>query len=76
MAAVTYSPAAEDDLAEIAAYVARDKPAAARRLVTQIRGACETLAANPGLGQQRPDFGVPGCRVLCRQIRRLFSRCR
>jgi toxin ParE1/3/4 len=62
MPRVVYAPEAEDDLVEIAEYIARDKPEAARRWVQTIRETCETLAAQPNLGELRPGFGVPGCR--------------
>lgn len=62
MARVIYSPAADDDLVDIAAYIARDKPEAARRWVQTIRVKCDVLATHPMLGEVRPGFGVPGCR--------------
>ena len=62
MSIVVYSAAAEEDLADIAAYIARDKPSAARRWVQTIREKCELLASHPMMGEQRAGFGVPGCR--------------
>jgi len=64
MPKVIYAPAADDDLVDIAAYIARDKPAAARRWVKAIREKCELLAAHPMMGEERPGFGVPGCRCF------------
>jgi toxin ParE1/3/4 len=62
MSIVVYSAAADEDLADIAAYIARDKPSAARRWVQTIREKCELLAGHPMMGEERPGFGVPGCR--------------
>ncbi len=64
MPKVVYAPAADDDLIDIAAYIARDKPAAARRWVKAIREKCNVLAAHPMMGELRPGFGVPGCRCF------------
>lgn len=62
MPAVIYSPEAEDDLIGIAAYIARDKPKAARAWAARLRETCEILATNPNMGQLREGFGVRGCR--------------
>ena len=62
MPRVVYSPAADEDLVDIAAYIARDKPGAARRWVQTIRQKCDTLASQPMVGEERAGFGVPGCR--------------
>lgn len=62
MPRVIYSPAAAEDLVDIAAYIARDKPGAARRWVQTIRQKCESIASHPMAGEERPGFGVPGCR--------------
>lgn len=60
MATATYAPAAEGDLVDIAAYIARDKPEAARRWVQRILESCELLAANPMLGDRKTSsrFGA------------------
>ena len=44
MPLVFYAPEADDDLVEIAEYIARDKPEAARGWIASIRATCETLA--------------------------------
>lgn len=62
MASVIYAPEADDDLESIVDYIARDKPLAARAWLAQIRTTCETLATQPGIGEERIGFGVPGCR--------------
>jgi toxin ParE1/3/4 len=56
MKRVEFSPAAEADLFEITDYVSRDHPAAARKLVRDLRKACEDLARLPALGHRRPDL--------------------
>ena len=62
MAQVIYSPHADADLVEIAAFIAQDKPDAALRWVQIIREKCGLLAGHPEMGQERPGYGVPGCR--------------
>lgn len=62
MPRVIYAPAADDDLVDIAAYLARDKPEAARRWVRTIHEKCELLAFHPAMGEARHGFGVPACR--------------
>jgi toxin ParE1/3/4 len=62
VAIVIYAPEADDDLEAIAEYIARDKLNAARMWLTRVRGACETLALQPDLGEAREGFGVPGCK--------------
>jgi len=64
MARVIYAPAADDDLVNIAEYIARDKPEAARRCVQTIREKCDMLAAHPTMGEERSGFGVLGCRCF------------
>lgn len=51
-----FSPEAENDLIEIAAFIAADNPTAARKLVADIYEACETLAQMPSLGHRRKDL--------------------
>lgn len=62
MANVVYAPEADDDLEAIVDYIARDKPMAARDFLMKIRETCETLANQPGAGEERKGFGVVGCR--------------
>ncbi len=62
MSRVVYAPAAEEDLVGIAAYIALDKPVAARKWVAEIRDTCDTLATQPQMGELREGFGVSGCR--------------
>jgi toxin ParE1/3/4 len=57
-----WSPEAIDDLAALRAYIARDNPAAAQRVVLRIIHSVETLLPN------NPEMGrsgrVPGAREL------------
>ncbi len=62
MARVVYSPAAEGDFVDIAAYIAQDKPSAAFRWAQAIREKSQLLAEQPEMGEERYGFGVPGCR--------------
>ena len=62
MPRVIYAPQAEDDLIDVIEYIAKDKPAAARRWLEEIRSTCEMLATRPEVGEHRPDLGMPGCR--------------
>ncbi len=62
MKKVLYAPEADDDLAGIAAYIARDNPNAARRWVQLIREKCEIYATQPAMAEERHGFGVPSCR--------------
>lgn len=51
-----FSPLARRDLDLIAAYVARDNPPAAGRVIAEFRIAAKRLALMPGLGHPRPDL--------------------
>jgi len=64
MARVIYSPEAESDLLGIASFIARDKPSAARQWVKLLQDKCELLATHPRVGEEKPGFGVQGCRVF------------
>lgn len=59
---VIHAPEADDDLEGIVDYIARDKPNAARDWLARVRQTCETLAANPEIGEIRDGFSVQGCR--------------
>src|SRR2546426_12044880 len=47
---------AEDDLAEIWAFIAIDNDRAAEKTVAKIRSACQLLSEFPGVGPQRPEI--------------------
>lgn len=52
------SPLAENDLADLADYIALDSPDAALRLIGRIEQACRMLGDRPLLGRARPDIAV------------------
>lgn len=54
MAGPVYSPLAERDLLEIATYIARDKPEAARKFVQTLRDRCRFLNKHSDIGSVRP----------------------
>lgn len=62
MGQVVFSPAAERDFLDIAAYISQDKPDAALRWIQSVREKCTLLAEQPEMGEDRPGFGVRGCR--------------
>ena len=57
MPKLRYSDASKDDLKEIARFIARDKPTAARQWAAKIREKCRLLAKNPEVGDDRSDLG-------------------
>ncbi len=56
------SDAAEADIAGISEYIAERNIAAAISMLDRIESTCQMLAENPGLGEHRKGFGIPGCR--------------
>jgi toxin ParE1/3/4 len=58
MAKLTYAPLAQDDIKNLSAYIARDKPNAARKWVQKVRQKCRLIAKNPGIGDSREDLGT------------------
>ena len=50
------TPAARQDLGDIAAYIAEENPVAARRVLAKLRHAMRRLAQAPGLGHLREDL--------------------
>jgi toxin ParE1/3/4 len=56
MARLTITESARADLREIRAYIAKDNPAAARRVVERLRAQARKLAATPGIGRHREDL--------------------
>jgi toxin ParE1/3/4 len=58
MAKPTYSPSFEDDLKYLAAFIAQDKPDAARKWVQQVRRKCRLIANHPYLGDSREELGL------------------
>ena len=56
MARLTISAHARTDLREIHAYIAKDNPEAARRLLERLRAKTRTLLQMPGMGRSREDL--------------------
>ena len=57
MLRLRYSAASKDDLKAIACFIAKDKPAAARRWVEKIREKCRIAAQHQEIGDDRCDLG-------------------
>ncbi|TVR24904.1 MAG: type II toxin-antitoxin system RelE/ParE family toxin [Nitriliruptor sp.] len=57
------SEAAASDLRDIHEYIAADDPAAARRVLEDLRVAMHRLAEHPGLGHLREDLADEALRV-------------
>jgi toxin ParE1/3/4 len=63
MPRVIFSPDAEDDVAEIGTYIARDNPKMALAVIADVEREALLLAEFPGLGQARDDL-APGVRTI------------
>ena len=61
---VVWSPLAIERGAEAAAYIAKDRPAAARRWVDDLFAAVATLAGLPERGRRVPEFPRPDVREI------------
>ena len=57
MPRLRFSKDARADLRKIAAYIAQDKPDAARRWVEKIKAKCHLLTDRSQIGELRPDLG-------------------
>lgn len=60
---VTFSPAAQTDLMDIATFIAQDNPKRALTFVDELQAKCDALGAAPGIGTSRPELG-DGIRML------------
>ena len=54
---VDFSPAARDDLLEIALYINRDNAKRALSFITEIESKCFKLAKSPNIGSARANLG-------------------
>ena len=54
---VRISPMAERDLEQILEFISEDKPLAALKFITRLRGAIDGLAQTPDIGRERPELG-------------------
>jgi len=59
MGQARFTPLAKTDLKAINRYIAQDNPAAARRLIAQIRAQCKTLADFPEMGRLWEELTPP-----------------
>ena len=57
MPRLRFSAESKDDLKQIAIYIARDKPIAARQWVVKIKEKCSVVAKYPNTGDERPELG-------------------
>ena len=60
---IEFSPAADEDLTEIALFIAARNPARALSFVDELEARCKALGASPGIGASRPELGG-GIRML------------
>lgn len=56
-----FSPAAQNDLIDIAVFIAQDNPTRALSFVDELESKCGALAAAPGIGTARPELGQGIC---------------
>lgn len=57
MANIVYSLLAKSDLKQIARFIAKDKPNAARQWVKTLKKRCEMLSTFPEIGDDRNQLG-------------------
>jgi toxin ParE1/3/4 len=58
MKRLSFTPLARQDLDAIHDYIATDSPAAAGRWIDRLEAECGKLAAMPGMGRPREEFGA------------------
>ncbi|OFV98776.1 MAG: hypothetical protein A3H28_01375 [Acidobacteria bacterium RIFCSPLOWO2_02_FULL_61_28] len=61
MSRVIFSPQTDEDLLEIAFYIAQDNPKAADSLLERMERICALNAASPEIGRRRRDLGPELC---------------
>ena len=64
MARIVFTSIARDHLLQIRRYIARDSPAAPKRMIVHIRAEAGRLADHPEMGRVVPEYGDPGIREL------------
>lgn len=57
MPELIFAPSARQDLLDIFAFIARDKPSAAMKWIDDVEAKCALIATSPGFGEARPAFG-------------------
>lgn len=71
---IVWSPLALDRVAEIAGYIARDKPSAAEKWVKTVFAKVEQLEISPELGRVVPEIGNVQFRELIYSQYRIVYR--
>ena len=72
--AILWSGPALEDLRQIRTWVARDSPAAARRLASRIRKGVENLTDFPMAGRVVPEIGIKTYReIIVRPYRVIYE---
>ena len=71
---IVWSPLALDRVAEIAGYIARDKPSAAEKWVKTVFAKVEQLEISPELGRVVPEIGNVQFRELIYSQYRIMYR--
>lgn len=66
MLRVEFSSRARNDLTSINHYIAKDNPAAARKLIARTEAVCALLAQFPTMGHTHHDIRSPG--YLCHYV--------
>ena len=74
MREVGFSAAAQSDLLNIVAFIARDNPRAAEDWLAASEERCQLLAGHPMTGELRPGFGVADCRSVAVGASVIFFR--
>jgi toxin ParE1/3/4 len=71
---VIWSPLALERVAEIAAWIAAERPTVAERMVTELFGAVKRLSRFPESGRQVPEFDRPELREVIHRGYRIVYR--
>jgi toxin ParE1/3/4 len=71
---IIWSPLALERVAEIAAWIESERPAAAERMVTELFGAVKRLSRFPESGRQVPEFGRTELREVIHRGFRIVYR--
>jgi len=72
---ISFAYSAIEDLERVLAYYAEEGvPEVGRRLVAEVVGQMETLAAHPDMGRVGPEFNLPDLRELIRPPFRIVYR--
>ena len=71
---INWSPSARFDLKDIAAFIAKDKPLAAKQAVNRLLNAVERLSDFPESGRMVPEFSEPEIREMILRPFRIVYR--